>query len=180
MSFGDMLEGLAGNFLQGQSPDHANVAGSLLEMLNSSQGGGLQGLVQAFHGNGLGNLVNSWIGSGQNLPVSGAQIESVLGNDAIQALAAKTGLNPCDVSSKLSQVLPGLIDHLTPNGSVPHTGGLVSGGMGFLQSMTAAAGASSDASAPSDSSSDSDSIQDSASESSSSSIDDSDSGSDSN
>ena len=180
MGFGDMLEGLAGNFLQGQSQDHADVASSLLEMLNNGQRGGIQGLVQAFHGNGLGDLVNSWIGSGQNLPVSGAQIESVLGNDAIQALAAKTGLNPSDVSSKLSQVLPGLIDHLTPNGSVPQTGGLVSSGLGFLQSMTETASASSAASAPSDSISDSDSTQDSASESSSSSGDDSDSGSDSN
>lgn len=165
MSFGDMLEGLAGNFLQGQSQDHANVTSNLLEMLNSGQGGGLQGLVQAFHGNGLGDLVNSWIGSGQNLPVSGSQIESVLGSDAIQALAAKTGLNSGDVSTKLSQVLPGLIDHLTPNGAMPQSGGLLSSGLGFLRSMTAAAGASSRAGsgASADSSADSDSGSDSSS-----------------
>ena len=34
-------------------------------------------------------------------------------------LAAKTGMNPQDLAQKLSQVMPGAIDKLTPGGTIP-------------------------------------------------------------
>ena len=41
------------------------------------------------------------------------------GPDVIRELAAKTGLSPQELAQKLSQVLPQVIDKLTPTGSVP-------------------------------------------------------------
>jgi uncharacterized protein YidB (DUF937 family) len=108
----------------------ANVAGSLLA--NDGDHGGLGGLVGKFEQAGLGNVVSSWIGSGQNLPISADQLQSVLGSDAVSSIAAKLGINPADAMGQLSTMLPGLVDKLTPNGAAP-AGGL--GNMGDLAGM---------------------------------------------
>lgn len=108
----------------------ASVAGSLLA--NDGDHGGLGGLVGKFEQAGLGNVVNSWIGSGQNLPISADQLQSVLGSDAVAGIAAKLGINPADAMGQLSTMLPGLVDKLTPNGQAP-AGGF--GNMGDLAGM---------------------------------------------
>ncbi len=122
----------AGNLTGGVSEDHANVASGLLQML-SSQSGGLSGLLQTFHSNGLGNLVSSWVGTGQNLPISAEQIESVLGSGQVEQLAAKAGISPDAARSALANVLPQLVDHLTPNGTVPEGNDTVQAGVNFLK-----------------------------------------------
>ena len=96
------------------------LAGSLLS--NNSAVGGLPGLVQQFEQAGLGNIVQSWIGSGQNLPVSAQQLTQVLGQGQLQQLAQAAGVDPNQVGGLLAQVLPHVVDHLTPNGQVPQGG----------------------------------------------------------
>ncbi len=108
----------------------ASVLGGLLS--NDGGQGGLGGLVGKFEQAGLGNVVSSWIGSGQNLPISAEQLQSVLGSDAVSGMAAKLGINPSDALGQLSTMLPGLVDKLTPNGAAP-AGGL--GNMGDLAGM---------------------------------------------
>ncbi len=100
---------------------------------NDGAHGGLGGLVGKFEQAGLGGMVSSWIGNGENHPVSGDQITNVLGSDAIAGMAAKMGVSPGDAAGQLSSLLPGLINHLTPNGQAP-AGGLGNSGdlMGML------------------------------------------------
>ncbi len=95
--------------------------------------GGLAGLVEKFHQGGLGEVANSWVGTGQNLPVSPDQLGGVLGNDTIAAMAGKLGLNQGDLLGQLSQMLPQVVDKLTPNGQLPQAGG--AGGLGDLAGM---------------------------------------------
>jgi uncharacterized protein YidB (DUF937 family) len=102
---------------QGASPDLLQAALGMLQ--GGGQGGGLASLIQSFEQGGLGSVVQSWIGTGQNLPVSAEQLQSVLGSEKVSALAAQVGLTPADLSQHLSQLLPGLVDKLTPNGEVP-------------------------------------------------------------
>jgi len=112
----DNLENQAlGNILGGSSNP---LASGLLQMIQN-QPGGLQGLVQSFHDKGMGGLVSSWVGSGQNSPISADQVHQVLGSDQVKALAAKAGISPDTAGSAIAQLLPGLVDKLTPNGSVP-------------------------------------------------------------
>ena len=95
------------------------IVSEVLVMLQNKQGGGLNGLVQAFENGGLGHLVQSWVGSGQNLPVSPDQINSVLGSSGVLArIAQATGLQQSDVAQRLSGLLPQIVDHLTPNGQI--------------------------------------------------------------
>ena len=81
--------------------------------------GGLGGLVDKLQKGGLGNLVNSWVGAGQNQPVSPNQLGPALGPDIIKTLAQRSGLPEEELTRHLSQVLPGLVDKLTPNGRLP-------------------------------------------------------------
>ena len=85
---------------------------------NNSSLGGLAGLVQAFQKNGLGDVVNSWVSTGQNIPASPQQIEQGLGSDLLKQLAGTVGLSPQDASVQLSDLLPTLVDKLTPNGKI--------------------------------------------------------------
>ncbi len=104
----------------------------VMGLLNNPELGGISGLVSAFQKNGLGDIVASWISNNTNLPISAAQIQSVLGQGPLQDLATKTGLSTNEVASNLSEHLPGLVDQLTPNGQLP-SGDLMAQGMGMLK-----------------------------------------------
>lgn len=115
MSIFDTVKDLVGN----QGPGDADLMSHAMAMINNPETGGLQELVQQFHANGLGEVVNSWIGQGGNQPVSAEQIQQVLGPDRIAALASKLGMSPEDASAKLAQILPSVVDRMTPTGNVP-------------------------------------------------------------
>lgn len=94
--------------------------------------GGLGGLLQKFEQAGLGEVAKSWVGTGANQPVTPDQLGGVLGNDAIAGIARQLGVNPQDALGQLSQMLPQVVDKLTPQGQVPP--GDV-GGLGDLGSL---------------------------------------------
>jgi uncharacterized protein YidB (DUF937 family) len=81
--------------------------------------GGLGGLMKKLEQGGLGSAADSWVGSGQNQPVSPGQLGSALGPSIIKMLAQKSGLSEEELTKQLSQVLPGIVDKLTPNGRLP-------------------------------------------------------------
>lgn len=112
-----------------------DVLGGLLG--GSSSAGGLGALISAFEQNGLGNIISSWIGTGQNLPISGDQLSSVLGSEQLQDIAQKLGLPAGAASGVLASVLPQIIDRLTPNGQVPQGGDLLEQGLDILKGFGA-------------------------------------------
>jgi uncharacterized protein YidB (DUF937 family) len=126
MGFLDDVMGMAGmgSTANAQSRQHAGALGMLLEYINSPQVGGISGLQQMFQQKGLGGVISSWIGTGQNLPISAEQLQSVLHCDVLQNIVAKTGLDQKQVASVLSQVLPHIVDQLTPNGQAPEPNAL--------------------------------------------------------
>ena len=116
MSF---LEDMAGKEFSSMLSSSSNpMVSTIMQMINN-QPGGLSGMVQQFHDKGLGSLVSSWVGTGQNLPISADQLQHVLGSEQVKELAAKAGVSPDVASSHLAELLPMLIDRLTPNGQVP-------------------------------------------------------------
>ena len=120
MGFLDDVMGMAGMGGVGnaQSPQHAGALAAVLEYINSPQVGGISGLQQMFQQKGLGGVIASWIGTGQNLPISPDQLQNVLHSDALQNIVAKTGMDQAQVASVLSQMLPHLVDQMTPNGHI--------------------------------------------------------------
>jgi ABC-type histidine transport system ATPase subunit len=53
-----------------------------------------------------GEDVGSWVGTGANMPISGAQLQEILGSGSIGEIAQRLGLSHADASSGLAQVLP--------------------------------------------------------------------------
>lgn len=122
---------LAASALGGKGGDNG-LFDIVLPLINKFPGG-IAGLVQAFQQGGLGDIVNSWVSTGKNLPVSGDQLTSVLGNDFMGGLAKQLGVGTQEASGSLASVLPGLIDQLTPNGQLPQGGDLLSQGLSMLK-----------------------------------------------
>lgn len=96
-----------------QQPASNEGAGGLLA--------GLGGLLNKLQQGGLGSAANSWVGNGQNQPVPPNQLGTALGSDVIKTLAQRSGLSEDELTQQLSQLLPGLVDKLTPNGRLPTT-----------------------------------------------------------
>ena len=81
--------------------------------------GGLGGLLKQFQQAGFGDTINSWINTGPNKAVAPAQVSDALGPEIIDMLSQRTGLPRDQVASILSQVLPQVVDQLTPDGRLP-------------------------------------------------------------
>ena len=120
-----LFDSILGNVLNGPSGSpSANPMLEAVAQLLRNQPGGLGGLLDTFRQGGLGHVMDSWISTGANLPVSPDQLSSVLGNERVAELAQRFGLSPGDLSSKLSSVLPEVVDKLTPHGQLPDSGAL--------------------------------------------------------
>src|ERR1700690_1604550 len=62
------------------------------------EGGGLQGLVSGLSKNGLGDQVQSWVGSGQNQPVSAADVQAHVDPTVLNQVAEQAHMTPEQVS----------------------------------------------------------------------------------
>ena len=103
---GDLLRGGLGGLLAG------GAAGSVIS-------GGLGDLLRQFQQNGQGDTANSWVGKGENKPIAPGDLANALGADQINSLASQSGLSHDELLRGLSQYLPQVIDHLTPDGRLP-------------------------------------------------------------
>jgi len=110
----------------GQQSQHATALSAVVSYVNSPQVGGIAGLQKMFQQGGMGSVFSSWVSSGQNLPISADQLQSVLHSGALQEAAQKAGLNPDQLSGMMSTLLPHLVDKLSPNGQLPEGGALQS------------------------------------------------------
>lgn len=81
--------------------------------------GGLGALVQRFAHNGFGDVIQSWVGPGQNRPIAPNRLADALGPDTVNDLAQQTGLSRDELLPQLSEVLPRVVDQLTPQGRLP-------------------------------------------------------------
>jgi len=106
----------------GGSQQHGNAVSAIMDYINSPQVGGISGLQQKFQEKGMGGVISSWIGTGENQPISADQLQNVLHSDALQAAAQKFGIDPSNLTGMMSQLLPHVVDKLTPNGQVPEPG----------------------------------------------------------
>lgn len=130
MGFMDDIVGKALGALRGS--EQSGLVQGIFGLLANQESGGLAGLVQSFKDKGLGEIVSSWVGTGQNLPITPQQMSQGLGTERIQQLAAQAGLTPDVLSAKLSALLPGIVDKLTPQGTIPE-GGLLEKGLELLK-----------------------------------------------
>ncbi|HYD60776.1 MAG TPA: YidB family protein [Noviherbaspirillum sp.] len=123
------IEMLGGNHLPMMDTRTKLMQAALSLLANNGQAGGLNGLVEQFDRAGLGNVIHSWIGSGENVPITGEQIQQVLDQGQIHRIAEDTGLSEPEAANQLGDMLPDLVDKLTPAGHVPP------GGLGNMSAL---------------------------------------------
>jgi uncharacterized protein YidB (DUF937 family) len=134
----DSILGVVKNQVSGNAAapgGNNDLLDAVIGMMTDQQSGGLSGLVEKMIQGGLADQVKSWVGTGENLPVSAEQLQSVLGSSFVQDLAAKMGINTADVAGSLSSLLPQVVDKLTPDGEVPGDNKLLEIGLAGLKAV---------------------------------------------
>ncbi|TRW95248.1 YidB family protein [Candidatus Methylobacter oryzae] len=113
-----------------------NLVNGALEMLEKM--GGVDGLVKKFQQSGMGNVASSWVGTGENKSIKPDQLAHVLGKDQIADLARQADIPESQGASVLSQILPAMVDKLTPEGKAPESSNLATWGKVLLGAAGAA------------------------------------------
>lgn len=146
MGLMDSLIGAATNAAMGSltGNDKAQAGGSggidpqvLMGIVGAlmNNAGGLSGILGKLQQNGLGDAAASWVGTGANQQVSPSALGGALGPDLMGMIAKQMGGSSEQAAGTMADLLPGLIDQLTPQGAVP-----ADNGMGALGSLLGGGG----------------------------------------
>lgn len=111
-----LLDSLLGSMMGGATQAQSPLVQAALQLIQ--QNGGLPGIISKLQQGGLASQVGSWVGTGANMPINGSQLQEVIGTGTIGQIAQQLGLSHGDASSGLAQVLPQIIDKMTPTGQV--------------------------------------------------------------
>jgi uncharacterized protein YidB (DUF937 family) len=85
----------------------------------SGAGSGLGGLLEQMQRAGFGDQARSWVSTGQNMPISPEAMGKIFGDGGLEAIARQANLTPQQTSDGLSQLLPEIVDRVTPGGQEP-------------------------------------------------------------
>jgi len=116
-----LLDGILGRTLGGATGDAGSPMNPLVQIALQllQQNGGVAGVLDKFRQGGFANQADSWQSTGENVPISGSALQEVLGSGTIGQIAAQLGLSHGEAAGSLAQMLPQIVDKLTPNGEVP-------------------------------------------------------------
>ncbi|HYF08190.1 MAG TPA: YidB family protein, partial [Acetobacteraceae bacterium] len=81
--------------------------------------GGLGGLLGGMRNQGLGRQVDSWVAPGPNEPVAPQELERHFDPQELDEIARRAGTDRAGLLAALSEVMPRLVDRMTPQGRVP-------------------------------------------------------------
>ena len=113
----DIIGGLTGGSSGGEAGGMGGLLGSLLPALGGMlAGGGLQQVLSGFRANGLSAQTDSWIGTGANRPISGEDVRKVVAPEELEKIAAQLGVSEDEAADAVAQVLPTVVDKVSPDG----------------------------------------------------------------
>ena len=120
-----LLDSIKG--MLGQSGGGKDVMSQLAGMLTGKGGDGLglSRLLEQFKGAGLGDKADSWVGTGENQPLSPAEVQKAIGDDRLAKMSKQTGQSVGSLTTDLSKMIPDAVNKLTPDGKVPDPGDLM-------------------------------------------------------
>ncbi len=118
-----LFDNLANNVMSKVMGDKAPMAKLAMELFQ--QYGGLPGILQTLKNGGLSEQVDSWVGTGANLNVSAQQIGTALGTSVLTGIATKLDMSNEELTTKIAEYIPDVVDQLTPNGAVENNPALI-------------------------------------------------------
>jgi uncharacterized protein YidB (DUF937 family) len=120
---GDVLgQVLGGGAQRGGGGGMGDILGQILGGAGGAGGGGtggLGGLLEQLQRSGYGEQARSWVGTGENMPISPDAMEQIFGHGGIAEIARRAGVSEADASRGLSELLPEVVNQVTPSGEVP-------------------------------------------------------------
>jgi uncharacterized protein YidB (DUF937 family) len=108
-----------------------STGGGLADILGQVLGGSARGssplgdLLAQFQRAGFGDQARSWVSTGQNMPIPLEAIEQVFGRGGLAEIARRAGVSEQDASRGLSQLMPEVVDRVTPDGELPDASSLL-------------------------------------------------------
>jgi uncharacterized protein YidB (DUF937 family) len=118
-----LFDSVAGAMMNKVMGDKGPLAKLAMELFQ--QYGGLPGILQTLKNGGLSEQVDSWVGKGANMSVNAQQIGSALGSSVLAGIAAKLNMTTDELSGKIAEYLPDVVNQLTPNGVVENNPALI-------------------------------------------------------
>ncbi len=140
---GNDLGGLLGQVLGGQTRSNPADLGSILGQVLGGQSrgggfnkqalllallpvvlstiqknGGLSGILSKLQSLGLTNQASSWVGTGSNNRLDGQDVQRLFDNEDIEQVCQQTGANRGEVCQGLADLLPSVVNELTPQGNL--------------------------------------------------------------
>ena len=85
----------------------------------AQSGGGLGALIEQMGRAGFGEQARSWIGTGENQALPSGALEQIFGAGGLAEIARRAGLTQDEASRGLAQLMPEVVDRVTPRGEVP-------------------------------------------------------------
>ena len=127
-----LFDSVAGAVLGKLGGDKGTMVQVAMDLFN--QNGGLAGVLEKFKTGGFAEQADSWVSKSENLSISAEQITQVLGSSTISNIADKLGMDPDEISTKIAEYLPQVIDKMTPEGEVnAGSGNLLTAVLGMLK-----------------------------------------------
>lgn len=127
-----LFDSVAGAVLGKLGGDKGTMVQVAMDLFN--QNGGLAGVLEKFKTGGFAEQADSWVSKGENLSISAEQITQVLGSSTISNIADKLGMDPDEISTKIAEYLPQVIDKMTPDGEInAGSGNLLTAVLGMLK-----------------------------------------------
>ncbi|CAM3626265.1 YidB family protein [Polaromonas hydrogenivorans] len=135
---GGGLGGLGG--LGGGSSGLGNKGSALMLLLLPlamqwvQRNGGIGAVLERFRNKGYSQQAASWVSTGPNEALAPQAVNDVIGMDELSRLSQQLGVSQEEVSSGMAQILPEMVNQLTPQGGVPDDGdNLLNRGMSMLE-----------------------------------------------
>ena len=98
--------------------------------------GGLGAVLGKFQQKGYSQQAASWVSTGENESMPRQAIDDVVGLDELSRLSQQLGVPEQEVANGLAQILPEMVNQLTPQGDVPgNADELLGNGMAEMQAL---------------------------------------------
>jgi uncharacterized protein YidB (DUF937 family) len=128
---GGILGGLGGRGAQADAGDGTSLLGGgkgaaltalllPLAMQWVQRNGGIGAVLERFQQKGYSQQAASWVSTGENQSLPPEAIGEVIGTDELSRLSQQLGASNEEVAGTMAQILPEVVNHMTPQGNVPN------------------------------------------------------------
>jgi uncharacterized protein YidB (DUF937 family) len=129
IALGSVLAGMMRNRNQpmgvpGGSRPYGNQTALLVMLLPLAmrwvqKNGGMNAVLDKFRQKGMTRQAQSWMSTGENQPIDEQSVEQVVGHEELREMAQRLGVPEQQVAQAFAEIMPEMVDKLTPEGQLP-------------------------------------------------------------